>query len=326
MWTEREGILIRLEDESGVIRYGEACPIPWFGPETIVEIDEACRELGSETYDAILDTLPEKLGCLRSAVQSARMSWGEPEDTASRPVAALLPAGKDALDLIEPRAEAGFRTFKWKVGVGEVGDELALLDDICARLPGGAQLRLDANGAWHRRAAEKWMDRCADYPVEFIEQPCLAEASQGMALQRSKDSAEYRKVEDLLLGLAGDYPTPLALDESVISGRDVMRWIDLGWPGYYVLKTSLMGEVEPALATLKKAEAKVVFSSALETAVGAKAALKRAFIWGGSRHALGFGVWPLFGKSECNGPFATPFMRWEDVVRIDEEATWNALS
>ena len=83
------------------------------------------------------------------------MDWNAPEDESARAVAALLPSGKQALDLIEPRAEAGFRTFKWKVGVGSVADELVLLDDICGRLSGGAKLRLDANGACERRSAEK---------------------------------------------------------------------------------------------------------------------------------------------------------------------------
>ena len=327
-WEAREGVILRLESEGGAISYGEACPIPWFGTETVNEVEEACRQVGAETNDAILDGLPEKLCCLRSAVHSARMDWNAPEDESARAVAALLPSGKQALDLIEPRAEAGFSTFKWKVGVGSVADELVLLDDICGRLSGGAKLRLDANGAWERRYAEKWLDRCADYPVEYVEQPCFAEAyafAKAMG-DKSAVSAAQRRAEDLLLGLEEDFPTPLALDESIMSGHDVTRWIDKGWPGYFVLKTSLMGEAANALAALEKADAKVVFSSALETAVGAKAALKRAFAWNGSPHALGFGVWPLFNDFEVNGPAAAPFIRWDDVTRIDEEALWNALS
>ncbi len=321
-WEAREGALLRLKSEGGRITYGEASPISWFGTETIEEIEEACRALGSATNDEVLDQLPDSLGCLRSAVQCARMDWAEPEESSAHAVAALLPAGKQALDLIDPRVEAGFRTFKWKVGVGAVADELVLLDDICARLPSGANLRLDANGAWDRRDAEKWLDRCADYPVEYVEQPTSAVA-QTMA---DKSSDANRKAEDLLLGLAGDYPTPLALDESVVSAHDVTRWIELGWPGYYVVKTSLFADADTVLEKLAEAKARVVFSSALETAVGAKAAFRRAFAWNGSKHALGFGVWPLFKNSDMDGPFVAPFLRWDDVKRINEEAVWNALS
>ncbi len=317
-WEAREGVIFRLRGEDGKVGYGEACPIPWFGTESIEEVEEACSQLGSATNDAVLDALPRELGCLCGGIESARMAWIEPEDPSARAVAAFLPAGRQALSLIEARAEIGFRTFKWKVGIGAVADEIALLDDICALLPPGGKLRLDANGAWDRRSAEKWLDRCADYPVEYVEQPCFSEAPEGAGHQQ--------KTEDLLLGLAGDFPTPLALDESVVNARDVTRWLELGWPGYFVIKTSLMGEAEAALIQLEEANARVVFSSALETAIGAKSALKRAFLCSGSKHALGFGVWPLFDNLAVNGPPAAPFLRWEDIALINEEAAWNALS
>jgi O-succinylbenzoate synthase len=178
-------------------------------------------------------------------------------------------------------------------------------------LPSGGQLRLDANGAWDRRAAERWLERCADRPVEHVEQP-IAAATRG--------------AEDLLLGLAADYPTPLALDESLVGVGDVERWLGLGWPGVFVVKPTLLGGAADALGRLAAVRATVVFSSALETAVGARAALRSAFAWPGPVKALGFGVWPLFADPVFNGPAAAPFVRREDVERIDPEAVWNALS
>jgi O-succinylbenzoate synthase len=282
------------------------------------EIETACRDLGEAVDDVRLDAVPERLGCLRGALAAARMDFADPENQAARPVAALLPAGRAALALIEPGAEIGFRVFKWKVGVGDVADELAMLDDACARLPNGGKLRLDANGAWDRRTAERWLERCAERPVEFVEQPCFAEVAQG--------ATERRKTEDLLMGLANDFPTPLALDESLIGAQDVTRWLGRGWPGYYIVKPSLLADAAGALAALEKARARVVFSSALETAIGAKAALRHAFAWRGTVFALGFGVWPLFADLRHDGPAAAPFLRWPEVQRIDEEAAWNALS
>src|SRR5690606_26683174 len=141
------------------------------------------------------------LGCLRFALSSAlaevrsqtnqrAAARGEVQAmpaTRDRPalaVAALLPAGRAALAQIAPKAELGFRVFKWKVGVAELADELALLDDVCAALPSGAQLRLDANGGWDRRQAERWLERCAERPIEYVEQPCFADATQGETAQR----------------------------------------------------------------------------------------------------------------------------------------------
>jgi O-succinylbenzoate synthase len=69
----------------------------------------------------------------------------------------------------------------------------------------------------------------------------------------------------------------------------------------------------------------VVFSSALETRIGAKAALRFAFGWDGARLAAGFGVYPLFQDSRFDGPSAAPFVRRSDAEAMDEEAAWTAL-
>ena len=74
------------------------------------------------------------------------------------------------------------------------------------------------------------------------------------------------------------------------------------------------------------AKLRVVFSSSLETAIGAQAALREAFAWPGDTPALGFGVWPLFADAAFDGPVAVPFLRLEDVERINPEAAWNAAS
>ena len=317
-WADREGILIRMENEAGRVGFGEAAPIPWFGTETVEEIEAVCSALGEWVQADELASLPAKLGCLRHAVATARGALtaepGETSNFVSVPdlaVAALLPAGRAAVAQIAVKADMGFRVFKWKVGVGDPDEELGLLDDVCGALPDGAKLRLDANGAWDARRAARWLERCADRPVDFLEQPIAADA---------------RGAQDLLLGLAGDFPTPIALDESVIRDGDVERWLGVGWGGVFVIKPSLLSDPAKALDQLLAAKAHVVFSSALETAVGAQEALKLAFDWKGERRALGFGVWPLFADARFDGPYTTPFMSQADVNCIDPEVIWNALS
>jgi o-succinylbenzoate synthase len=309
--AEREGVLVQLEDEGGAVGYGEASLLPWFGTETPNEAMAVCTVLGERVTTEQLAAVPARLRCLRFALQTAADRQPVKASQKSLPIAALLPAGLAALKKIAPLAEAGFRTFKWKVGVGDAADELALLDDVCAALPAGAKLRLDANGAWQRAQAEHWLERCAERPVEFIEQPVAADA---------------RGAEDLLCGLAHDYPTPLALDESLMGEGEVERWLAAGWPGVFVVKPSLLGDTAGVLARLAAAKAKVVFSSALETAVGARAALRLAFQWPGEARALGFGVWPLFTDARFDGPALAPFLRTDAVERINVEAAWNALS
>jgi len=310
-WTERTGVVVRLEDAAGHVGWGEASPIAWFGTETVEEIEACCGELGEWTTGEQLAAVPNRLGCLKNALAAARQISPQEPVHKFLGVAALLPAGPGAISLVASKAEIGFRVFKWKVGVGDLADELAMLDDVCAALPSGAKLRLDANGAWDRRQAERWLERCADRPVEFVEQPVAAHARGAM---------------DLLLGLAQDCPTPVALDESLVRDGDIERWIGAGWPGVFVVKLALLGDVAQALERLAAAKAAVVFSSALETAIGAQAALQTAFSWTGEPRALGFGVWPLFEDARFDGPIAAPYLRAEDVQRTDPNFLWNALS
>ncbi len=321
VWAEREGVILRLTDDTGREGLGEAAPIPGFGTESLEEIEEALATLGEWVTEEQLAAVPERLGCLRFAVAGALTGLSERRGAESPPylsVAALLPAGRAVLAAVGPKAELGFRTFKWKVGVGDLADELALLDDVIAALPTGSKLRLDANGAWDARQAGRWLERAAERPIEYIEQPCFAEASQG--------ATAVRKTEDVLRGLAEDYPTVIALDESLVGARDIERWLASGWRGVFVVKPALLGDPAPVLARLAAANADVVFSSALETGVGACAALRVAFSWRVDKpRALGFGVWPLFQDDTFNGPFAAPFFRVEDVERLKPEAVWTAL-
>ena len=319
-WVEREGLLVRLEDEAGRSGYGEVAPIPWFGTETLEEAEEVLAKLGGAAEAASLEGIGERYGCVRFALASAlSQDWVTPAEARRLPVAALLPAGKAALAAADQALESGFVALKWKVGVLAVTDELVVLDDLLARLPAHAKLRLDANGAWTTRQAVTVLERCAARPIEFIEQPCFAEASQG--------AAEQRRVADALLGLANDYPTPIALDESVAGLASLRAWLDRDWPGVLVVKPALAGAPADVLALLASHRADVVFSSAFETAVGRQAALRLAFQFTGRQpRALGFGVVPLFKDGRIDALPAVPFLTPEAVNAINPGTIWNALN
>jgi O-succinylbenzoate synthase len=311
IWAVREGLYVRLERPDGSLGVGEASPLPSFGSESVDELEACCRTLGTGVDEQVLARIPVKLATLRNALACALGNRLGPPRNPSLGVAALVGPGRTAPVEAAAKAEAGFRTIKWKVGAGDAEDELAILDDVLAGLPSGSKVRLDANGAWSRRTAERWLARCADRPIEFVEQPVAPDA---------------KAADDLLMGLSGDYPVPIALDESIRTDGDVQRWLGLGWPGYYVIKPALLGDAGGVLAALGQAGAKVVFSSSLETGIGARWALRTAFSWPGSVTALGFGVWPLFERAIFDGPAAAPFIRAGDLEGFDSEALWSAAS
>lgn len=294
------------EGEEGAVGLGEVAPIPGFGGITLKACGERLGALQGEVNGSRWEQVIAEGGPVAFGLGATRWNWRAEllEGPDYLPVAGLLPAGRAALGIVEDRLEMGFRTFKWKVGVSDWREEQGMLQDLLASLPDGAKLRLDANGGWDRRTAERWLALCADYPmVEFIEQPT------------SPDDP------DLLLGLAGDYPVSLALDEAVCGQEDFERWQGLGWPGVYVIKPVLWGDPASLLQVLRKEEADVVVSSGLETVVGARTVLALAFALGSQlSRALGVGVWPLFMDSRLEGPTAAPFIRQLDVLNLSVEA------
>jgi o-succinylbenzoate synthase len=320
VWAVREGLLVRLEGEDGMAGYGEIAPVPGFGTETIGEATALCAAWGGKVDDAALDAVPERLGCVRFAVASAKAEVErglrtrsepvqKPGSTPQRlPVAALLPAERAALEQLPDRLEQGFLCLKWKVGVGDAADEMGILDDLLGALPAYVKLRLDANGAWDRRTAEKWLARCAERPVEYVEQPVAPAA------------------RDVLLGLAADYPVKLALDEAVVRLDAARRWQAEGWNGIFVLKPALCGAPAGIAAWVRATKADIVLSSAIETAVGKAAILRWALAEGLTTRALGFGTGEMFGHRTWDGPALGPLLdgAWCEAAKPEE--LWNELS
>ncbi len=45
IWDVREGIILRLTDETGQVGWGEIAPIPWFGSESLQQALDFCQQL-----------------------------------------------------------------------------------------------------------------------------------------------------------------------------------------------------------------------------------------------------------------------------------------
>ncbi|MEJ1936925.1 o-succinylbenzoate synthase, partial [Nostoc sp. NIES-2111] len=195
---------------------------------------------------------------------------------------ALLPAGEAALNQWCSLWEEGYRTFKWKIGVGDIAQELKIFDSLIQSLPASAKLRLDANGGLSYHQAHTWLQACDNLPIEieFIEQPLSVDKFSQM------------------LALSEAYSTAIALDESVATLKQLADCYEKGWRDVFVIKPAIIGSPSRLRQFCQQHEIDAVFSSVFETAIARQAALKLAAELSRYNRAVGFGVNHLFAE-EC---------------------------
>lgn len=275
LWSARVGIVIQLDQHPG-----EIAPIPWLGTETLEEALAWCRSLPEDLDPEQIAAIPDQLPACQFGFESAlaaSVAGHAGEDGEQLPQSALLPTGEAALTNWPDRWAAGYRTFKWKIGVQPIALEQQWLQQLVQQLPPEARLRLDANGGLSLPEADHWLTLCDRYEViEFLEQP----------LPPTQFAA--------LCALAANHSTPLALDESVTTVAQMQACYDQGWPGLYVIKPAIAGFPSRLRQFWVQSAIAAVFSSALETAVGRRAALQLATEFPGPLRAVGFGVEQFF--------------------------------
>jgi o-succinylbenzoate synthase len=294
----REGWLVRLVTDGGLIGYGDCAPLPQAGTESMgsavaclsgwaatlpglslevalgrvtasaAEAPAAC--CGLET--ALLDLLAQQAG-----LPLAR--WLNPHSSAIVKVNATLGGldGRVAERALAAAAE-GYSVLKLKVGLAAGYEEIPLLHDLALSLPAGVSLRLDANCAWNEREAEDFLGALAGLPVESVEDPLVNPGMEG-----------WRRLQAIV-------PFPLAADESLrLMGADAA----LSQPPVrrVVLKPMVMGGLAAALALANRArEADVgcVVTTTVDSAVGVTAALHlAAAVANDLAHGLATSAWLL---------------------------------
>ncbi|WP_375491432.1 o-succinylbenzoate synthase [uncultured Nostoc sp.] len=305
-WDIREGIILRLTDESGKVGWGEIAPISWFGSETLEQALDFCRQLPEEITDEMIFSIPDELPACQFGFESA-WEWGSggdegdegdnfitPHSSLLTPhsslllYSALLAAGEAALNQWETLWQQGYRTFKWKIGVDAIADELEIFESLIHTLPAFTKLRLDANGGLSYEEANLWLRTCdnlkanGELPleIEFIEQPLPVEQFQQM------------------LELSTSYETAIALDESVATLGQLAACHQQGWRGIFVIKPGIVGSPSRLRKFCQQHQIDTVFSSVFETAIARLAALQLAAELSRNNRAIGFGIDHFFEQEE----------------------------
>ncbi|MEA5470746.1 o-succinylbenzoate synthase [Spirulina sp. 06S082] len=276
-WDIREGIIVELVDEKRKRGRGEIAPIPWFGSETLAQALQFMQQLRTKISREDIFTIPDRLPACQFAFESALQELEQPEilenNSSPSSYSYLLPAGKLALQQWQIGYEEGGRTFKWKIGVTSVAEELKILQQLTQALPIDVTLRLDANGGLNLETAKHWLeaaDRIGN--IEFIEQPLPPQnLSEMIKLQTA-------------------YATDIALDESVATLTKLEQCYQEGWRGIYVIKAAIAGSPQRLRRVCQEYAIDAVFSSVFETDIGRKTVLQLARELSSPQRAVGFGI------------------------------------
>ena len=261
-WRTRESIVVRVKYLDGHIGFGEVAPTLGFRGETI---SDAQRFLSIwEPQMEIPDYLPlcrAALGCADSSLWRTQTAFPKIK------TAALLRSSDETNLPLN-------NVLKAKIGVGELGSEIATIENLLTHLPAGTRLRLDANGSLSRTEAKAWLDTfegCSQ--IEFLEQPLAATDRNG------------------LMGLAESNSLALALDESLLDIQIAEEFLADGWPGYFVFKPTLSRDWREMEIFLRNEPTRCVVSSVFESPFGFEAVLRVASM---VETVAGIGVNTLF--------------------------------
>ncbi|WP_034936451.1 o-succinylbenzoate synthase [Gloeocapsa sp. PCC 73106] len=270
-WEVRSGIIIRIADDEGRVGWGEIAPLSWFGSETLAQAIAFCQEIEKKSLtEAVIKEIPSHLTACQFGFECAL------EDLYHHPTVAedsldysyLLPAGKEALRACQQERRT---TFKWKIGVKPLEEELEIFTQLVPLLQ-GAKVRLDANGGLSLAKAIAWL-KIADETgvVEFLEQPL--------------PPAQFQE----MLELSREYQTAIALDESVATLTQLEACYHNQWRGIYVIKPAIAGSPQKLRRLCRELKLDLVFSSVFESKIGRQAVLNLARELGTQR-ALGFSI------------------------------------
>ena len=274
----RAGVLVSLT-AGGLTGWGEASPLPGWSRHSLIETEATLRRTldeisaGGETaLDAVLAAMhhtPDARACVAAAwmdLQAQRAEQRLAEYLVAHPN--LIPAAEVAVNALvaapEPSeveqaargaVEAGFTAVKLKVGAAVPAVDAERVRAARAGLGPGVELRLDANGAWDPTTALEVLDRVQGCNIAYCEEPVAG--------------------IEAIAALSRNSPVPVAADESIRSEADAGQALDLGI-STLVVKPQALGGPDIALSVAdraRQADASVVVTSFLDTAVGVAHAL-----------------------------------------------------
>ena len=292
----RRGFLVGVEQstDGGTVRgVGEATPLPgwtesedrcgatlndppteWGVVDAALDGDRPAAPAARHGYRlAVLDAAARASDRSLAALLAERGGFSTPSDAV--PVNATVGDGSVEATVAAAREAvgSGFDSLKLKVGARSLETDLDRVRAVADAVD--AAIRVDANGAWSRKSAERAVEELAAVGVEYVEQPCPAAELSGLSALRG------RGVE-------------IAADESIRDcGVDAV--LDAGAADVAILKPMALGGPDAAVDAarrLVRAGVDPVVTTTIDGAVARAAAVHVAAAVPGDR-ACGLGTGEL---------------------------------
>jgi o-succinylbenzoate synthase len=306
----RSGLLLGLVDDSGLIGWGEAAPLPGWSTDTFAQAEAGLRGLAATieerprepkrllpTAVAWLARLPSAAAALDCALidlgaqdagESVAGFLARGRDPAESVAVNALIAGASASEVAAAGAAAlrdGFSAFKLKIGVADMDEDVERVAALREVIGPGPSLRLDAGGRWSADEATRILKRLAVYDIEYVEDPV---ADLDALVQ---------------VGMASD--VPLAADALLARSPDPLGVVSAALVEVFVLKPSALGGLSVAASIAARAAdrgRRVVITSFLESALGLTAAVHLAAALPDDGYASGLATSRLFAEDVAKPP------------------------
>ena len=275
--SHREGLILQLTTDGGIVGLGEASPHPAEPPGTLQKLTNALAEIAPRLLGIEVERLeigaPPAVACAIDTaacdamaqvrgISVARLLCERSLDRV--PVNATVAAANtaEAAGLAAAAREAGFTCVKLKVGMAaSPNEERGRVAAVRAALGPDVALRIDANGAWQPEQAITTIQALAPFDLELAEQPIAPGQLAEMARVRAAVAV------------------PIAADEDVTSVEAARRVLAAGAADALVVKPMTCCGMKPAreIATLAEdAGVAVIVTTTIDSGVGTAAALQLA--------------------------------------------------
>ena len=256
-FTHRDGWVLKVTADDGVVGFGDCAPWPGFGSgyervHSVIAGGDLTTCNLIEVRGAVATALAD-IDARRKNLPLAR--YLAPEARLSVATHALVANAAEAV----VAARLGYRVLKIKVAAGPVTDDIERVAAVRKAVGDHVRVRLDANAGWGLADAVSALTAMADFNIDLIEQP----------VARIDDLRELRERSRVRI----------AADESVTDAAALERIVRTQAADVIVLKPAFLGGVVVTHDLAKAAEADgvhCIVTHAFESAVGRAAAVHLA--------------------------------------------------